>query len=126
MPSSHTQAFLDALHTLERDGDTEPLAALSAAGGTYAHLTAPGEFRGPDGARKFWSADRGLFESVASEFRAVVEDGDSVALEWTRTGTGRGGDAVDYAGVSVIEFADGEITRFRAYYDPTVLGDQAL
>ena len=49
-----------------------------------------------------------------------------MALEWTRRGTGRGGDAVDYAGVSVIDFADGAITRFRAFYDPAGLGEQAL
>ena len=126
MPTSHAQAFIDALTTLERDGDSAPLADLYAKDGTSANLTGTGDFRGPDGARAFWTEDQKLFQSIGSEFRSIVEDGDTVALEWRRTGVARDGGSVSYDGMSLIEFDDGKITRFCGYYDPATLGHQTV
>lgn len=120
------QDFIDALHRLESDGDIDAIAGLFAEESTCGNITATEEHAGPDGARTFWSQDRALFDEVHSEFREVVVDDDHAALEWRRTGTGRSGDAVDYDGVSVLSFADGRITRFKAYFDPKRVGRRAL
>ncbi len=126
MSDHDARAFIDALNRLEADNDVEPLVGLFAPDSRCENLTGNGDHSGPEGARTFWTADRGLFQSVHSEFANVVSQGDVTMLEWKRTGTGRGGDAVDLVGVSVVEFSDGQITRFAGYFDPATLGDQAL
>jgi ketosteroid isomerase-like protein len=126
MSQHDARAFMDALNTLEAEQDVEPLVGLFAEDSRCENLTGQGEHAGPDGARQFWTADRGLFDTVHSEFRNTVSEGDVTILEWKRTGRGRGGDAIDLSGVSVLEFRDGHITRFAGYFDPSTLGDQAL
>ena len=54
----------------------------------------------------------------------VIVDGDRVALEWSRQGTAHDGGAMDYVGVSVIEFADDGVVRFMGYFHPRELGRQ--
>ena len=88
MSDVRAQSFIDALRSLEDDGDLEPLVALYGEQSRSENLTASDEFSGAEGARRFWSADRGLFEQVHSEFRNVLEDDDRVVLEWQRTGPG--------------------------------------
>jgi limonene-1,2-epoxide hydrolase len=126
MPDHDAQTFIDALHRLEADNDVEPLVRLFAPDSRCENLTGHGDHTGPEGARAFWTADRGLFQTVQSQFANVVSEGAVTMLEWKRTGTGRGGDAIDLSGVSVVEFSGGAITRFAGYFDPTTLGDQAL
>jgi predicted ester cyclase len=53
----------------------------------------------------------------------IVSDG-RAALEWTTTGTSTHGAPTTYAGVNILEFADGQISRFWAYFDPSDLGRQ--
>jgi ketosteroid isomerase-like protein len=125
MSQHDAETFVHALRTLENDGDVDPLVALYAQDSVSTNL-AGAQMTGPEGAREFWTADRSLFQTVTSEFHNTVTEGDVTVLEWTRTGQGRGGDDVDLAGVSVLEFADGQITRFAAYIDPSALGDQSL
>ena len=43
-------------------------------------------------------------------------------LEWTSRGRLAHGTEFAYDGVSVVEYEDGEVRRFRAYFDPTALG----
>jgi ketosteroid isomerase-like protein len=61
---------------------------------------------------------------VASSFRNVIVSDGRAALEWTTTGTSAAGVPISYEGVSILEMADGKITRFRAYFDPHDLGLQ--
>ena len=89
--------FIEALRTLEDAGDAAALAALFGDDATCDNLTDTDAQRGPDGARAFWEADRMLFESISSDFRNVVEDGDVVTLEWLRSGQARNGSSVRYA-----------------------------
>ncbi|MDA0169066.1 nuclear transport factor 2 family protein [Solirubrobacter taibaiensis] len=124
MSTSRTEQFIDALGHLERDADTDPLVALFADQCTLQNVTVGDDHHGKDGARSFWTDDRKLFDSVQSDFRNVIVDGDRVALEWSRQGTARDGGAVDYVGVSVIEFADDGIVRFMGYFHPRELGRQ--
>jgi ketosteroid isomerase-like protein len=125
MSEHDATAFVDALRTLEDDGNVDPLVALYADDSVSTNL-AGAQMTGPDGAREFWTADRSLFTSVRSEFRNTVTDGAVAMFEWTRTGEGRGGETVNIDGVSVVEFADGRIMRFAGYIDPSALGQQSL
>jgi len=52
----------------------------------------------------------------------MIESGDRVALEWETQGTAQNGAAVNYEGVSIIEWREDRIIRFYAYFDPGLLG----
>ena len=126
MSKPRTEQFINALTSLERGEGPEPLVELFADECTVENVTVGGDLHGKDGARKFWSDDQALFEEVQSEFRNVIVDGDRAALEWQRRGTSRDGGAIDYSGVSVLEFGDGGIVRFMGYFHPRELGRQAV
>jgi ketosteroid isomerase-like protein len=117
-----TRAFIDALERLEHTGDVEPIVSLFDP---HAEIANPADERrerhGVEGAREFWSAYRGAFEAVRSEFRNIVDGGDVAILEWTSTGRTVNGVNVAYPGTSVLEFTGDRIRRFRAYFDPADL-----
>ena len=122
--STLTQQFIDALAALERDGDVERMAGLFTPESEIGNIVSPREFSGPDGARTFWAAYRETFGEVTSQFRNVIVGDDRAALEWTTTGTSAQGAPITYTGVSILEFAEGQISRFWAYFDPSDLGRQ--
>lgn len=111
-----TQAFIDALAQLERDGDAGPIAALFTVDADVANPLVEHPAQGKHGARAFWKAYRGAFEEIRSEFRHVVEEGNVAMLEWVSTGKAAGKD-VRYGGVSVLEHGEGGITSFRTYFN---------
>src|SRR5690606_28168742 len=84
--------------------------------------TAP--HRGTSGARTFWENYRRTFAEIDSEIRHAIETYDTAVLEWTSKGRTSNGREIRYDGVSVLEFRDGVIRRFRNYYNPSRLGDQ--
>ncbi len=115
------KTFIDALRELEERGDTERLIALYREDAETRNPTDAEPHEGIDGARDFWTKYRESFEDVHSDFHAVVENDGCVILEWTTTGTSSRGNPVQYDGVSVVEYDDGGIRRFRAYFDPFAL-----
>ena len=119
-----TQQFIEALHALERDRDLEQIVGLFAAESDVGNNVSSREFTGPDGAREFWQMYRETFGDMESSFRNVIESDGRAALEWTTTGTSAEGAPISYSGVSILEMENGQITRFRAYFDPSDLGHQ--
>lgn len=124
MPDVSAQAFIDALHRLEADRDAGPIAAMYTEGADISNPVVPHQHQGPDGAREFWTAYRNTFREIRSEFHHVLEGDGAAMLEWTSTGTSADGSPFRYRGVSVLEFGDGGIRAFRAYFDPRELGEQ--
>ena len=125
-PGSNADRFIAGLRALESRDSVEELVGLfaedadvsNAAGGDQRHT-------GRGGARQFWQRYRDAFEHIHSEFTSVVESGRTAMLEWTSRGRLTGGGDVEYRGVSVVEFGDGGIRRFRAYFDPAELATRA-
>lgn len=124
MAQGMAKRFIDALHTLERDRDVEPMAALYADGAEVGNVVSLHEFKGPEGAREFWSRYRESFGEIESTFRNEIETEKRAALEWTSAGTTPGGGRFEYDGVTILEFEGDEVTRFRAFFNPSLLGDQ--
>ncbi len=118
----NARTFIDALYKLEQEGDVDTIASLYA---DDAETSNPSDWRTPhrgaDGARTFWRAYRDAFQMVHSEFRNIVEAGETAILEWSSTARMAHGQNVVYPGTSVIEFAGGKVRRFRAYFDPNDL-----
>jgi ketosteroid isomerase-like protein len=119
-----TQRFIDALHALEGDRDLETIVRLYSPQSEIGNIVSPRQFSGVDGAREFWTSYRSTFGTAESSFRNVIVGDGRAALEWTTTGTSADGDPFTYSGVSILELADGRITRFWAYFDPHSLGQQ--
>lgn len=122
MTIERARTFVEALTRLEETGELEPLLALFADDAEVSNVVSHRTFQGQDGARQFWAEYKGMLQDVKSTFRNMIESGDRVALEWESSGTAHNGAAVDYEGVSIIEWDGEHISRFYAYFDPRALG----
>ena len=117
--------FIEALRKLEEDQDVEPLVEIHTEDCEVGNVSVPGTFSGHEGLREFWTSYRGIFGEMRSEFRNVFATEEGAALEWTTTGTSNG-DSVSYDGVSILEFEDGQVRRFMAYFDTRDLASQIV
>jgi ketosteroid isomerase-like protein len=122
MATERAQRFVDALAKLEESGELEPLVSLFGEDAHVSNAASRRVFSGRDGARQFWTEYKAMLARVRSTFRNMIEAADRVALEWETQGTAHNGAAVNYEGVSIIEWDGDQIRRFYAYFDPGLLG----
>ena len=122
-----TQRFINALRELEERGELEPMIGLFTDDAAIWNPELPEAVTGTEGARSFWESYRDTFADVRSEFHAVIEHQPTAALEWRTTGhLRRTNQPVDYRGVSVLEWSNGQIKRFFAYFDPRALRSRTV
>ena len=113
------KTFIDALHRLEADRETDAIARLYSPDAVISNPLV--DKRGQEGAAAFWTAYRESFDDIRSEFSSILEADGRIALEWRSTGSAKG-KPFAYEGVSILE-VDGEaITAFRTYFDTAQLG----
>ena len=124
MSEQVARRFIDALWALEDTKDAGPLTALYAENALVGNVVAPEQYRGPDGAKKFWTEYRGTFDAARSEFRSVIASDGHAALEWTTKGTGFNGSPLEYSGVTILDIEGDKVTRSSAYFNPKALGRQ--
>jgi ketosteroid isomerase-like protein len=122
MAMERAQRFVDALAKLEESGDVESIVSLFSEDAQVSNVALRRVFSGIDGARLFWTEYKATLARVRSTFRNMIESADRVALEWETQGTAHNGAAVNYEGVSIIEWDGDHIQRFYAYFDPGLLG----
>lgn len=111
-----TQRFMQALQTTEETRDTAPLVSLFADDSRLNNLTTR-TWEGKDGAHEFWETYLANFESIRSTFFHSADNGQTGVMEWEAQGQLRGGHALSYRGISVIEYAGDTVQAFRTYYD---------
>ncbi|WP_225429835.1 nuclear transport factor 2 family protein [Deinococcus detaillensis] len=114
--NSLTQQFMKALHTAEDSGDLSALLALHAETVTLHNLTQQ-DWSGLDGAKIFWERYLSDFETIHSDFTHHADAEDMGVMEWVGKGALKGGQAIEYRGISVIEHDGQKVTAFRTYYD---------
>ena len=110
--------FVAALRHLEETADTAQIVPLFAPGGSISNPLVRHEEGGPDAAERFWTAYRGTFREIRSEFRHIGEADGAAFLEWVSEGTSASGEQFRYGGVSVLENDGERISAFRTYFDP--------
>lgn len=118
------QRFAEALHELERTDDTTTLVAQFAPG---AELTRPEIDHSPaiDGPDAFWRSYLSPFASIRTRFTRVAEAEDEAVLEWESRGELAGGRPIEYRGVSLLTYGDGDtVTRFATYFDTAAFTDR--
>jgi ketosteroid isomerase-like protein len=116
--------FIEALAVLEQQGDIEPIVDTFAEACEIGNSLQPDKLHGKTGALEYWNNYRSTFRDIRSTFRHIITGDTSIALEWTTKATDRSGKEFHYDGVSVLDIAGGEITRFRAYFDTRKLGEK--
>lgn len=109
--------FMHTLQEIEETGNTEPLVALFADDAELINLAMLEPLKGKEGAHRFWDKYLSVFNHIHSEFTNVVENNGTSVLEWISKGTLSTSEEITYRGVSVLEFNDGKVHRFRTYYD---------
>jgi ketosteroid isomerase-like protein len=117
-----TDDFARRLQEFERTRDVDPLVELFSDDAELSKLDGADVRHGRDGARRFWTEYREVFDDLRSEFTGDTRGGDRAVLEWVAEGSLRpagdgGARSVRYPGVSILEVADGAIRRFRTVYD---------
>ena len=114
--TERTQAFMDALQTLESNHEPDTIVALFADDATLERLTHK-TYEGKADAEKFWGEYLEPFNTIATEFYNVTEDDDGAVLEWESQGELKSGKAIHYKGVSSLSFDGDKVGSFRTYYD---------
>lgn len=120
MPSETAENFMRVLQETEQTRDIEPLIEMFTEDAELINLARPEPLRGHEGARHFWGDYLLAFNRIRSKFINVVEGEDAAVLEWISEGTLSKGESLSYRGVSVLEVHNGQVQRFRTYYDSAV------
>lgn len=117
MTSEIASRFMQTLQQIEDTRDVEPLVAMFTEDAELINLAMTEPLHKRDGARRFWQKYLSVFERVHSKFTNVVEGDDTVVFEWISEGALSTGESINYRGVSIIEIDNGQVRRFRTYYD---------
>jgi ketosteroid isomerase-like protein len=120
MTSEITERFMQTLQQIEATGDVEPLVAMFTEDAELINLAMTEPLQGRDGARRFWQKYLSVFQRVQSKFTNVVEGDSTAVLEWMSEGALSTGELLNYRGVSILETDNGQVRRFRTYYDSAV------
>jgi ketosteroid isomerase-like protein len=117
MANVMAERFMKTLQQIETTQEIEPLVELFAEDAELSNLATPEPLRGRSGAREFWRKYLSVFDRIHSKFTHVIEGDGGVVLEWVSEGSLKQGEPFRYRGVSVLELEQGEVQRFRTYYD---------
>lgn len=119
MDTAHaiTHRFIDALHTLEREGDVGALSELVTSEAPVVSLDGAGGRTGPEGMQELFTQYLAQFETIETTFTAVTESETRAALEWTSAATLKDGHDLTYDGVTILDLEDERVSRFRTIYD---------
>lgn len=125
--SSIVDDFISRLRQAERSRDPQGLTEVFSPDADLQNLTRPADhfsFKGtsrahsaPPSATQFWRQYLQAFATIQSEFTDMNDFGGFAVLEWKSSGKLSTGLPIEYNGVSLLEYGDGKIHRFRTYYD---------
>jgi steroid delta-isomerase-like uncharacterized protein len=130
-PMGAIRELAERAFALYNSGDIDAFLDVYAAD---AVLRAPEEegrpFEGPAAIRGFWAEQFSAFPDSHITIDVLVEEGDTVAAEFTYTGTNAGpmamddgsplpatGKRIEMKGMQLIQFGDGKIVRHAIYHD---------
>lgn len=117
MSSDVAQHFIQTLQQVEAAQVVDPPIELFAEDVELMNLAMSEPLRGHEDARRFWEKYLSVFAQIHSYFTHVIESQAAVILEWTSQGTLTNQEPFSYRGVSILETKNGQICRFRTYYD---------
>lgn len=124
MQSNIGDNFIQALNTLETQGDTEPMKQLFSDNCRVWNVQMHEPLTGIEGALKFWTQYRKTFEQIQSQFTHREESDHCVVLEWRSKGNLPLHKDIEYDGATILEHDGEKITAFRSYFDTKAISIQ--
>jgi ketosteroid isomerase-like protein len=118
--------FMQLLQQAEETGNLDSLVALFCDDAELINLAMPEPLRGQAGAYQFWDKYLSVFNRIHSKFTNVIESDDVIVLEWISTGVLSSAKEITYRGVSLLEINNGQVHRFRTYYDSAAFLPQEI
>ncbi len=125
---SAARDLYDEAIRLYNAGDVEGFANLHAMDAVL--VTPTGTAEGRDAIRAYWTRIRAAFPDLTLRVDLVIEQGDTIAAEWTETGTNTGamvlpdgserpptGKRIEHRGMEVAHVHDGKIVEYHMYWD---------
>lgn len=110
--------FMSALHQIEQTGNVELMANIFAEDASSWRQSSAEAYQGLAGVRRFWKEYLDQFEAIHSRFLQVTAAQGLFLLEWESQGQLRGGRAIHYNGISILELdAERKIKSFKTYFD---------
>ena len=116
-------------------GDVEGLVNSYAEDATL--VTPFGTFEGRAAIHEYWSRDKAAFPDATGTLDVIVEQGDTLADEWTVVGTNTGplvmpdgtelpptGKRVELKGMELVQLRDGKIAVHHVYWDNMAVAGQ--
>jgi steroid delta-isomerase len=102
-----------------RASNTQAWAGTFADGALVYDIPDNPAQAGRIGLRQFFTAHRGMFDSLSLTEDDVVIAGDKAAVKWTGRGEGKNGRQVRFQGVNVFEVGpEGKIRLAWSYWNP--------
>jgi ketosteroid isomerase-like protein len=114
---NRVQQFITLLQQIERTRQVDPILDLFAQDAQISTISQRKPLVGKAGVKQFWTGYLAIFRTVGSEFVHQHATADLAVLEWRSEGVLHDGAAINYQGVSILEFSGEKIGRFRTYYD---------
>lgn len=113
------QRFIDALHKTDQSHETQHMVDLFSDQCEISNVAIK-PLRGKNGVDRFWRDYCAIFKNVKTKFTRITEADGKGFLEWTSEGVLQSGRPVVYEGVTLLEWKDDHIERFKAYHDSAV------
>lgn len=124
MASKTAERFMQVLQAAEQTRELKSLVEMFTEEAELINLARTEPLRGQDGAGRFWQDYLSVFDHIHSKFTNVVEAEGTIVLEWISQGALSNGEPLNYRGISVLETNNGQVYRFRTYYDSAVFLSQ--
>jgi len=119
MTPSLLQRFIKALHDIDQSGNTQNMLKLFSDQCEISNVAIK-PLRGKKGVEQFWKDYSETFQDIETDFTRVSETEGKCFLEWTSKGKLKTGRSIVYEGLTVIEWKNDAIQRFKAYHDSAV------
>jgi hypothetical protein len=113
MASENAERFMNALQELEQTGNLDPLVEQFSQDAELRRLSGEEPARGPEGTRKFWKEYLAALEYIHTKFKHIIEEGDTIVLEWVTEVDPETGRPFTYEGV---RSSSQGITISESYY----------
>jgi steroid Delta-isomerase len=116
------QATVEAYFAAISSLDADALVAVFAPDGAMQDPVGSRPIEGEEGLRRFMTSITDTFDAMVLTPDESFHAGGEVAVRWVGRGRSKQGVEVEYAGIDVFAFDDGDrVTLMKGYWDPKAL-----
>lgn len=113
------EKFTHALHAIDQTGDCNKMTELFSEQCEISNVAIK-PMHGKKGVERFWQDYCSMFNHIKTDFHRIHETNGKGFLEWTSRGELKSGRPIVYEGMTMIEWDQDRIVRFKAFHDSAV------